>query len=436
MAYASVAIIGRPNVGKSTLFNRLVGASLALVDGTPGVTRDRHYGEVEWRGRMFQIIDTGGVMTGTLDPLLHAIRTQTDQAMREAALILFVLDAREGLTRVDYEVAEQLQKSRKPVLLVANKVETSRQHVELDAVYRLGFGEPLCISAEHGQGIGELLDLVLEAVPQTAEPVEIERAIQVAIVGRPNVGKSSLINCVLGEHRLLVDNAPGTTRDAIDTSVRVEEHAYTFIDTAGMRKLRHVHESLEQAAVTTSQKRIQRCDVAVLVLDAVAGVGSQDTRIAAYITEQGKACVLALNKWDALSKTSQTYQTCVDTIHEAMPFLAHAPILSVSALTGQRVPKLFPLIQTVFHEARRRITTARLQEFLQTVTTHHPAPLHRGKVVKFSFLVQTPALPPTFCCFVNRPEGVAQFYRRYFEHQLREHFGFAGVPIRVHFRQK
>lgn len=436
MALASVAIIGRPNVGKSTLFNRLVGASLALVDGTPGVTRDRHYGDVEWLGRAFRVIDTGGVMTGALDAFLHAIRTQTERAIAEATLILFVIDARQGLTSVDHDVAMQLHKSRKRVILVANKVETTHKDIELNAVYSLGFGEPLCISAEHGQGIGELLDAVLKALPHVEEPAEAARAIRVAIVGRPNVGKSSLINRLLGAERLLVDNAPGTTRDAIDTLFCVEQQVYTLIDTAGMRKLRHVHESLEQAAVAMSLKRIQRCDVAILLLDAVAGVSSQDTRIAAYIEQQGKACILALNKWDVLPKTTNTYQEYVSTVQAAMPFLAHAPMLSLSALTGQRVTKLFPLIEAVDQEAQRRIPTARLQEFLHVVTTQHTAPMSRGRFVKFSFLVQTPVRPPTFCCFVNYPEGVTHFYRRYFEHQLRQHFGFAGVPLRVHFRKK
>jgi GTP-binding protein len=260
--------------------------------------------------------------------------------------------------------------------------------------------------------------------------------VQIAIVGRPNVGKSSLINRILGQRRLLVDNAPGTTRDAIDSVVRVNTRSYTLIDTAGMRKFRQISESLEKAAVTMSLRRIERCDVAVLLLDAVAGVGAQDTHIAASIERRGKACIIALNKWDVVEKTSQTYESFVQTIQETMPFFSHVPIISLSALTGQRVVKLFPMIDMVFAEAKHHVPTSQLNEFLHTVTCQHPAPMYRGRAVKFSFLVQTVALPPTFCCFVNRPEGVTNFYRRYLENKLRQHFGFAGVPIRLHFRKK
>ena len=271
---------------------------------------------------------------------------------------------------------------------------------------------------------------------EAAAPREEERGIQVAIVGRPNVGKSSLINRILGQPRLLVDHVPGTTRDAIDSVVRVDKQCYTLIDTAGMRKSRNINESLEKAAVAMSLKRIQRCDVAVLLLDAVVGVGTQDAHIATHIEHQGKACIIALNKWDAVEKTSQTYETFIRTIQEAMPFLSHVPILSLSAMTGQRVAKLFPLIDTVFTEAKRRVSTAQLNEFLQAVTREHPAPMYRGRFVKFSFLVQTVVQPPTFCFFVNYPEAVTNFYKRYLENQLRKYFGFAGVPIRLRFRKK
>ena len=432
----SVAIIGRPNVGKSTLFNRLVGRPTALVDGTAGVTRDRHYGEAEWLGHSFRVIDTGGLVTGQAHGLLHAIREQTEDAIAEADLILFVIDARQGVTSVDQDIALQLRKSGKHVILVVNKVESTDVGLEISLVYRLGFGEPFLISAEHGQGLGDLLDAVLIGVPEAHTTLEEESGVQVAIVGRPNVGKSSLINRILGQRRLLVDNVPGTTRDAIDSVLRVNERFYTLVDTAGMRKFRHISESLEQAAVTMALRRIQRCNVAVVLLDALVGVGAQDIRIATYIERQGKACIIALNKWDAVEKTSQTYESFVQTIQEAMPFLSHVPIISLSALTGQRVVKLFPLINTVFAEARRRVPTAQLNEFLQTVTHQHPAPMYRGRFVKFSFLVQTASLPPTFLCFANRPEGVTNFYRRYLENKLRQYFGFTGVPIRLRFRKK
>lgn len=436
MSPVRVAIVGRPNVGKSTLFNRLLGRSLALVDSTAGVTRDRHYGHAEWRGRALQVVDTGGLVTGQATGLLQAIREQTESAIAEADLILFVIDARQGVTSDDEEIAGQLRKTGKTVLLVANKVEVAHERLDMTAVYRLGFGDPWCISAEHGQGVGDLLEAILDTTTTATVVQEQEQQVQVAIVGRPNVGKSSLINRILGSNRLLVDDTPGTTRDAIDNAVRVNKKTYVLVDTAGMRKARHSGPPLEKAAVTMALHRLQRCDVAVLLLDAVAGVGAQDTRIATYIERQGKACIIALNKWDAVEKTSQTYRTFVHTLQEAMPFLSHAPILSLSALTGQRVVKLFPLIDAVLAEAQRRVPTAQLTEFLHTVTRQHPAPLYHGRFVKFSFLLQTVTQPPTFLCFVNRPEGVTSFYKRYLENKLRQHFGFAGTPIRLHFRKK
>ena len=436
MSPARVAIIGRPNVGKSTLFNRIVGRHLALIDKTAGVTRDCHCGEAEWLGRSFCVIDTGGMVTGLAHGLIHAIQEQTEDAIAAADLLLLVIDARQGVTNVDQDIALQLRKSDKRVVLVVNKAEAANMGLDMAPVYRLGFGEPFLISAEHGQGVGDLLDAILKELPDASVSLEDERGVQIAVVGRPNVGKSSLINRILGQRRLLVDNAPGTTRDAIDSVVRVNERLYTLVDTVGMRKFRQISESLEKAAVTMSLRRMERCDVAVLLLDAVAGVGAQDIHIATYIERRGKACIIALNKWDAVEKTSQTYESFVQTIQEAMPFFSHVPIISLSALTGQRVVKLFPLIDTVFAEAKRHVPTSKLNEFLHTVTCQHPAPMYRGRLVKFSFLVQTGALPPTFCCFVNRPEGVTNFYRRYLENKLRQHFGFAGVPIRLRLRKK
>ncbi|MGE3537268.1 MAG: ribosome biogenesis GTPase Der [Candidatus Tectimicrobiota bacterium] len=436
MSAATVAIVGRPNVGKSTLFNRLLGHSVALVDGTAGVTRDRHYGEVEWLGQTFQLIDTGGIVTGSVEAFVQAIREQTESAIAEADVLLFVLDGRQGVTTLDQEVASQLRKIGKSVILVVNKIEGKDCLPEVTLLYQLGFGEPFFISAEHGQGIGDLLETVVTKLPQGTSAKTENPGIQVAVVGRPNVGKSSLINRILGYQRLLVDNSPGTTRDAIDSVVRVNKKYYTLVDTAGMRKFRRISETLEEAAVAVSLKRIRRCDVAILLLDALAGLGSQDTRIATYIERQGKSCIVAINKWDAVEKTHTTYETFVRTIQESMPFLAHAPILSVSALTGQRLSKLFPYIDATYLASTKRVPTSQLHEFLQRVTQEHAAPLYHGRVVKFSFLLQTVVQPPTFCCFVNRPEGVSQTYQRYLENQLRRQFGFAGVPIRLNFRKK
>ena len=436
MSLPTVAIVGRPNVGKSTLFNRLLGRRVALVDKTAGVTRDRHYGEAEWQGHALRLIDTGGIIFDEAFGLMQAIYVQTECAIAEADLILFVLDAREGVTAADQDIALRLHKAGKNVMLIANKVETDAIGLADASLYRLGFGEPYSISAEHGRGIGDMLDAVVTNLPKTSELPERAASVHVAIVGRPNVGKSSLVNRILGEDRLLVAATPGTTRDAIDSQVRVSKKVYTLVDTAGMRKPRRIGESLEKATVAISLRRIQHCEVAVLMLDAVADVGEQDVRIGTYVKRYGKACVIAINKWDAIEKETKTYKDFVRLIHEAMPFLAHAPIISLSALSGQRVVKLFPIIDAVLEESKRRVPVAQLNTFLKTVTQQRPAPTYRGRFVKFSFLAQTLVQPPTFLCFVNRPEGVAQHYQRYLENQLRHHFGFAGTPIRLYFRKK
>jgi GTP-binding protein len=349
---------------------------------------------------------------------------------------LFVVDAREGMTAADQDIAIHLRKTGKPIFLVANKVETVLARVIDPAFYALGFSDPFFISAEHGHGVGDLMDAVLVELPESSYTPAETTSVHVAIIGRPNVGKSSLINRILGENRLLVTDAPGTTRDAIDSQVTVNRKLYTLIDTAGMRKPRRIGENLEKATVGVSLRRIKRCDVAVLVLDPLVGIGEQDIRIATYIERQGKACIIAINKWDAVNKDSKTYDVLLRLIRDRMPFLAHAPIISVSALTGTRVMKLFPLIDRVYEEVRRRVSVPQLHDFVKIVTRQRPAPLYRGKPVNFSFLVQTLILPPTFLFFVNRPEGVMQQYQRYLEHRLREHFGFAGAPIRLHFRKK
>jgi GTP-binding protein len=436
VALPTVAIVGRPNVGKSTLFNRIMGRQIALVNETPGVTRDRHYGEATWLDRVFCLIDTGGVLLEQTSDLMHSVYEQTVYAISEADLVMFVIDARDGVTAADEDVARRLHKAGKEVVLIANKVEKDEIGYAETPWYRLGFGEPHRISAEHGRGIGDMLDEVVAKLPERSTLQGALTGVQVAIVGRPNVGKSSFINRILGKDRLLVDAAPGTTRDAIDSHVRVNKKSYTLIDTAGMRKPRRIGETLEKATVGVSLKRIQRCEVAVLMLDAGRGVGEQDVRIAAYIERQGKACAIAVNKWDAIDKETNTFTTFVERIHEGMPFLAHAPVISMSVLTGKRMIKLFPLIDQVLEENQRRVPVAALNTFLKKVTRQRLAPTYRGKYVRFSFLTQTLVQPPTFLCYVNRPEGVAPNYQRYLENQLRQQFGFAGSPIRLYFRKK
>ena len=431
-----VAIVGRPNVGKSTLFNRIVGRHAALVDKTAGVTRDRHYGEAEWLGRAFRLIDTGGIMAAEDSRLLEAVHEQTLYAVAEADVVLFVLDSREELTAADQDIAQQLRRSGKTVIPVGNKAERGTAGAEAAGVSRLGFGEPYWISAEHGQGMGDLLDAVLACLPAVSGPESPAADVSVAIAGRPNVGKSSLVNRILREDRLLVDDVPGTTRDAIDTRVRINSRSYTLIDTAGMRKPRRIGVELEKATVAVTLGRIQHCETAVLMLDGTAPVGEQDVRIASYIERQGKACVIVINKWDAIDKTTQTYDTFVRAIREAMPFFSHAPVVAISALSGQRVARLFPLIDTVVEAAKRRITTADLNECIKAVTRQHPPAAFRGKFVKFSFAVQTGIQPPTFLCFVNYPQGVRAYYQRYLENRIRQYFTLAGTPIRLHLRHK
>ena len=431
-----VAIVGRPNVGKSTLFNRIVGRHAALVDKTAGVTRDRHYGEAEWLGRAFRLIDTGGIMAAEDSRLLEAVHEQTLYAVAEADVVLFVLDSREELTAADQDIAQQLRRSGKTVIPVGNKAERGTAGAEAAGVSRLGFGEPYWISAEHGQGMGDLLDAVLACLPAVSGPESPAADVSVAIAGRPNVGKSSLVNRILREDRLLVDDVPGTTRDAIDTRVRINSRSYTLIDTAGMRKPRRIGVELEKATVAVTLGRIQHCEAAVLMLDGTAPVGEQDVRIASYIERQGKACVIVINKWDAIDKTTQTYDTFVRAIREAMPFFSHAPVVAISALSGQRVARLFPLIDTVVEAAKRRITTADLNECIKAVTRQHPPAAFRGKFVKFSFAVQTGIQPPTFLCFVNYPQGVRAYYQRYLENRIRQYFTLAGTPIRLHLRHK
>ncbi len=436
MAQPTIAIIGRPNVGKSTLFNRLIQRREAIVNETAGVTRDRHYGEAEWLTHTFRLVDTGGIVAEHMSELLEAVQAQTEYAMAEAHLILFMVNARDGATATDQEIAMQLRKIDKPIVFVANKVDAAEVEVDTDSLYRLGLGEPHLISAEHGQGVGDLLDAVIDELPSTGQFEEAETSVQVALVGRPNVGKSSLVNRILGEQRLLVDATPGTTRDAIDSRVRVNKRLYTLVDTAGMRKPRRIGETLEKTSVDVSLKRIQRCEVAALMVDATDGIRDQDVRIASYIERQGKACVVAINKWDAIEKKDGTYETFVQSVSDATPFLSHVPVISLSALSGQRVVKLFPLIDEVVEASKQRISTGQLNDFLKAVTERRPPPLYRGKAVKFSFMMQTYVQPPTFLCFVNRPTGVAQHYQRHLENQLRQTFGLSGTPLRIHFRKK
>ncbi|GEA15764.1 MAG: GTPase [Moorella sp. (in: firmicutes)] len=429
-----VAIVGRPNVGKSTLFNRITGARVAIVEDTPGVTRDRLYHDADWRGRQFTLVDTGGIAARSDDPLVVQVRRQAETALEEADVILFVVDARTGLTADDDEVAELLRRSGRPVILVANKVEDFSDPTLIHEFYRLGLGDPLPISAIHGLNIGDLLDRIVDLLPESAAE-EDGMALKVAVVGRPNVGKSSIVNRLLGEERVIVSELPGTTRDAIDTYIRQGEREYILIDTAGMRRKSRIADPTEHYSVLRALKAVERADVVLVVLDGTEGVTEQDKKIAGYGHEQGKASIIIVNKWDLVPKDDKTMARYEEMIREELSFMSYAPILFISALTGQRVGRILPAIDAVGAEASRHVATSTLNSIVQEAVMLTPPPAVKGQAVKIFYATQVKVNPPTFIFFCNRPEDVHFSYQRYLENQLRQAFGFEGTPLRLLFRR-
>lgn len=429
-----VAIVGRPNVGKSTLFNRITGARVAIVEDTPGVTRDRLYHDADWRGRQFTLVDTGGIAARSDDPLVVQVRRQAETALEEADVILFVVDARTGLTADDDEVAELLRRSGRPVILVANKVEDFSDPTLIHEFYRLGLGDPLPISAIHGLNIGDLLDRIVDLLPESAAE-EDGMALKVAVVGRPNVGKSSIVNRLLGEERVIVSELPGTTRDAIDTYIRQGEREYILIDTAGMRRKSRIADPTEHYSVLRALKAVERADVVLVVLDGTEGVTEQDKKIAGYGHEQGKASIIIVNKWDLVPKDDKTMARYEEMIREELSFMSYAPILFISALTGQRVGRILPAIDAVGAEASRHVATSTLNSIVQDAVMLTPPPAVKGQAVKIFYATQVKVNPPTFIFFCNRPEDVHFSYQRYLENQLRQAFGFEGTPLRLLFRR-
>jgi GTPase len=446
-----VAVVGRPNVGKSTLYNRLVGGRPALVENEPGVTRDRRYGEAEFDGRHFRVVDTGG-MDPTAEPgvLQAGVHRQAQQAIAEADIILFVTDAREGLVATDREVAQLLRASGRPVLVVANKVDSAAQEALTGEVYELGLGDVIAVSATHGRGVRELLDAILALLPEeAAEPppddaeadgnaaadgAEAPRPMRVAFVGRPNVGKSSLVNRLLGEERVLVHHEPGTTTDPVDTAFELLGKKYVLVDTAGIRRRARVEQPTEKIAVSMALGQIARSDVSVLVIDGPAGPAEQDAKIAGAIEEHGRAVVIAVNKDDLLARGDE--KRLREQIRDVLPFLSFAPIRFVSAKTGSGVTDLVATAETAFAEHGRRIATGELNRFFAEVCETHPPPTFRGKPVRIHYLTQPASHPPTFVLWANRPELVHYGYRRFLVNQLRERFGFAGTPVRIVTRRK
>jgi GTP-binding protein len=428
-----IAIVGRPNVGKSTLFNRFVGRRRALVRDVPGVTRDRLYGQVSFERWQATVIDTGGFDPSSAEPLIEGVRRQILTAVEEADLVLFVVDAREGPTALDVEIARVLRRTGRPVVLAANKVEW--QEPDLADFYRLGVGEPVPISAEHGRGVAELLEVLRARVPQSGPPPGRPGApVHVAVIGRPNVGKSSLVNAMVGAERVLVHEAPGTTRDAVDTTLVYEGRAYVLVDTAGIRRKGRVHEPLEKLAVVMALQSLERCQVALVVLDASEGVTAQDAHIAGYADQAGRATVLVVNKWDLVPRGMVRKAEVVEQVHDRLPFLEPTPVCFTAAVRGDGVPELFDTIDQVAAEFVRRITSAEVTATLRAAIERRPVSVG-GVPLVLQSASQVSAAPPTFALRVNKPDDIHSSYERYLVKSLRHAFGFSGTPIRLSLRK-
>ncbi|WP_243296846.1 ribosome biogenesis GTPase Der [Bacillus litorisediminis] len=430
-----VAIVGRPNVGKSTIFNRIVGERISIVEDIPGVTRDRIYSTGDWLNYEFNVIDTGGIEIGD-EPFLEQIRGQAEIAIDEADVIIFITNGREGVTAADEEVAKMLYRSKKPVVLAVNKVDNPEMRSQIYDFYALGFGEPFPISGTHGLGLGDLLDEVVKHFPkQDVEDYE-EDVIKFSLIGRPNVGKSSLVNAILGEERVIVSEVAGTTRDAIDTFYTADGQDYVIIDTAGMRKKGKVYESVEKYSVLRALRAIERSDVVLVVLNGEEGIIEQDKKIAGYAHEAGKAVVIVVNKWDAVEKDEKTMKKFEKNIRDHFLFLDYAPIVFLSAKTKQRLHTLFPMIQLASENHTMRVETSVLNDVIMDAVAMNPTPTHQGKRLKIFYTTQVSVKPPTFVVFVNDPELLHFSYERFLENRIREAFGFIGTPIKIFARQR
>ncbi|UWG99041.1 ribosome biogenesis GTPase Der [Dehalobacter sp. DCM] len=438
MSKPVVAIVGRPNVGKSTLFNRIVGGMIAIVENTPGVTRDRLYFDAEWQGRKFTLIDTGGIeFKDQTTPLSSMMKQQAEVAVDEADVILFMVDGKSGLTPDDQQIARYLRKSNKPVLLVANKVEKFNQfETEAHEFLALGFGDPVPVSAVHGMNTGDLLDTMVSMLPDDPVQDYDPDVVKVAVIGRPNVGKSSIVNMLLGEQRVIVSDIPGTTRDAIDTPFTYEDRNYVLIDTAGIRRKKKIMEVTENYSVVRSFRAVDRSDVVLMVIDAVEGVAEQDKKIVGYAHEAGKGLILIINKWDLVTKDEKTINKYEKDIREELSFISYAPTQFVSAKTGQRINKIMDLVEFVAEQTSRRVSTSTLNTQLREWVHLNPPPSDKGVRLKILYATQSSVQPPTFIFFVNDPELVHFSYKRYLENQLRKNFGFEGSPIRLVMRKR
>ena len=437
MSMPVVAIVGRPNVGKSTLFNKLIGQRVAIVNDTPGVTRDRIYGECEWRSRKVTLVDTGGIEPYSDDVILSQMRRQAELAIDTADVIVLVTDVKTGVVATDSEVAAMLLKSGRPVVLCVNKCDgIGEPPAEFYEFYNLGLGDPIQVSSVHGHGTGDLLDAVFEHLPEEAEEEEGLENIRVAVIGKPNAGKSSLINQIAGEDRCIVSDIAGTTRDAIDTQIENDYGRFTLIDTAGIRRKSRVDDEIEKYSVIRAQMAIDRSDVCVIMIDATEGFTEQDSKVAGLAHEAGKGCVIAVNKWDAVEKDGRTMQEYRKKLEVDFSFMAYAPMVFISAKTGQRLDQLFELIQRVANFNAMRITTGMFNDVLAQATARVQPPTDKGKRLKIYYMTQASTKPPTFVCFVNRAELFHFSYQRYLENRIRETFGMEGTPIRFLIRER
>ena len=436
MSRPIVAIVGRPNVGKSTLFNKVSGKRISIVEDKPGVTRDRIYAEAEWLNKHFTLIDTGGIEPENKDIIFSQMRRQADIAIATADVILFMVDGKQGLTSADREVANILRKSNKEVLLVCNKIDTPKTPDDIYEFYELGLGVPIVISAAQMLGLGDLLDEVIEHFPEDKDTEYDDEIIKVAVIGKPNAGKSSLINTILGEERVIVSDIPGTTRDAIDTPFTRGEDKYVFIDTAGIRRKKNVNEDIERYSVIRSLTAIERADICIMLVDGTEGVTEQDKKIAGFAHENGKGMIVAVNKWDIIEKDDKTYLRFQEEIRQKLSFMTYAPITLISAKTGKRVEGLFELIKTVSNNHSMRITTGILNDIIGQAVLMNQPPSDKGKRLKIYYGTQVGVKPPKFVIFINDKELMHFSYARYLENQIRQSFGFEGTPIHFEFKER
>ena len=437
MAKPVVAVVGRPNVGKSTLFNKIIGKRLSIVDDTPGVTRDRIYGDGEWLGKKFMMVDTGGIEPDNGDVILSGMRAQAQLAIDTASAIIFVTDIKSGVTASDMEVAALLQKSGKPVVLCVNKCDgIGDLPPEFYEFYNLGIGDPIAVSSVHGHGTGDLLDEVIKSIPEAEFEDGDEDIINVAVIGKPNAGKSSLINQIAGEERSIVSDIAGTTRDAIDTRVERDGVKFNFIDTAGLRRKSKVEDKIEKYSVLRAKMAVERADVCVIMIDGKEGFTEQDSKVAGLAVEQGKACIIAVNKWDAVDKDGKTMDSTRKSLMNDFSFMPYAPIIFISAKTGQRIDRLFELIKYVNEQNTMRISTGMLNDILADATARVQPPTDKGKRLKIYYMTQASTKPPTFVCFCNKAELFHFSYQRYLENQIRSTFGLEGTPVRFVIRER